>query len=154
MSLQEATSQMISESSVEPKPLLVNLFTAADVAGILRERGWLQADDAEAGSWIADAVALLGPRAANREALGELLAAIFEYDAHAILSSPENHAILAREGSREVLRALAGGDFERRQRGFESTEGNRLRAPAGFALWYPRHFSSPAAGPGGPGGRR
>jgi Anticodon binding domain len=107
MNLPYAASQMISESSVEPKPAPVNLFAAADVAGILREHGWLQPDDSRANAWIAEAVALLGPRAANREALGELLAAIFEYDARAILSSPENHAILAREGSREVLRGLA-----------------------------------------------
>ena len=138
---------MLSENSTEPAPSLregaapTNPFTAADVAAILRERGWLDHADGtvtpvlgprdlapkspawfdaayhrseEAGyksqdldAWLADAAALLGPHAADRQALAALLALIFEYDACAILQRPESHVVLAREGAREVIRELA-----------------------------------------------
>jgi anticodon-binding protein len=107
-----------------------NSFAAAEVTAILRARGWLTsppspaaialrpperpegvgedgAPNPELDAWLADAAALLGPHAADREALAELLALIFHYDARAILQSPESHAVLTREGAREVIRELA-----------------------------------------------
>jgi len=113
-----------------PKPAAeihgaVNPFTAGDVAAILREQGWLRREDEAAASewglplftptserepatnWTADAAALLGPRAENREAFARLLALVFEYDAHAVLASRECQEVLGRDGARQVLRALA-----------------------------------------------
>jgi len=102
----------------------VNPFTAGDVAAILREQGWLRREDEAASrwglhlftltsegepatNWTADAAALLGPRAENRETFARLLALVFEYDAHAVLASRECQEVLGRDGSRQVLRALA-----------------------------------------------
>jgi len=101
-------------SSMLPKPALeihpaVNPFTAGDVAAVLLGRGWLRREDAAAAIWMAEAAALLGPRVANREDLGRLLALVFEYDAHAVLSSRECQEVLARRGTRDVLRVLAAG---------------------------------------------
>ncbi len=109
---------MFPESSIESVPVAANRFTAADVAAILLERGWLEASGAEAprhlGSplasmeaWLAEAAALLGPQAADREALASLLSLIFQYHASAILQSAETHTVLAREGARKVIRELA-----------------------------------------------
>jgi Anticodon binding domain len=95
-----------------PKPApeihaAVNLFTAGDLAVILRERRWLR-DETEVGAiWLAEAAALLGPRAENREELAHLLGLVFEYDARAVLASRECQEVLAREGARQVLRVLA-----------------------------------------------
>lgn len=95
-------------------------FTAADVAGILRERGWLEESPppspAAGGdgaplrtleSWMAEAAALLGPHAESREALANLLGLIFHYDAPAILRAPQSHEVLSRVAARAVIRALA-----------------------------------------------
>ena len=83
-------------------------FAAADVAAILRERGWLEsATWPELEVWLSEAAALLGPHAADREALVGLLRLVFEYDAGEILRLRENHVVLAREGAREVIRELA-----------------------------------------------
>ena len=106
-----------------PKPApeihtAVNPFTAEDVAAILRERGWLRheneavasghgAKSASAPEWMAEAAALLGPRAENREALSRLLEMVFEYDARATLALRECQEVLAREGARQVIRVLA-----------------------------------------------
>jgi hypothetical protein len=98
---------MISEPADEMNATPANLFGPDDVASILRERGWLQSAGDEQTQWSAAAAALLGPKCANREALTELLRLIFEYDAAAALALPESHAVLASEGAREVLRALA-----------------------------------------------
>ncbi len=110
-----------------------SLFTAEDVAAILRDRGWLsippspavqpepdaagRMDTGEGGEpeihrfaelqrWLREATALLGAQAADRKALEELLALIFRYDARRLLEAPESHAVLAREGAREVVREL------------------------------------------------
>jgi Anticodon binding domain len=99
-------------------PVTVNPFTAEDVAAILRERGWLRHENEVAASgggnklvsppeWMAEAAALLGPRAENREAVARLLALIFEYDAGATLAARECQEVLAREGARQVIRVLA-----------------------------------------------
>jgi hypothetical protein len=85
----------------------VNPFTAADVSTVLRERGWLRRDSDAVAEWLCEAATLLGPQAANREALAGLLALVFEYDAHTVIVSRECQEVLAREGSREVLRVLA-----------------------------------------------
>jgi hypothetical protein len=108
---------MISESSsgsTQASSRPASLFTAEDVAAILREHGWLgHQGDARAAmtpeleSWLADAAALLGSHAAGRDALADLLHLVFEYDARAILASAESQTVLSREGSREILRFLA-----------------------------------------------
>jgi hypothetical protein len=92
----------------------VNAWTASDVREILIERGWFAAapdSDADpasisADAWIAEAAAWLGPHAADREALAKMLGLIFEYDARTILASAEAHAVLLREGARNVIREL------------------------------------------------
>lgn len=86
----------------------VNLFTPADVAGILHQHGWLAREPAAGQlAWCARAAALLGPQAADRAALAELLALVFHYDAHEIIGSVESHVVLSRYAARNVLRQLA-----------------------------------------------
>jgi hypothetical protein len=82
-------------------------FTASDVSEILREHCWIRSENDAVASWIGEATALLGPHAANREAIAHLLALVFEYDAHTVLASRESQEVLGREGAREVLRVLA-----------------------------------------------
>ena len=89
-----------------------HLFTAADVAAILGERGWLAATyasraDPALQDWLARAAELLGPRAADRAALLGLLALIFNYRATTLLEEAANQEVLARAGAREVIRELA-----------------------------------------------
>lgn len=93
----------------------VNPFRAEDVATILHARGWL-ADDrvsnlefhiSELQVWMERAAALLGPQAADAAALEGLLTLVFHYDACAILASSDAHAVLLREGARQVIRELA-----------------------------------------------
>jgi hypothetical protein len=86
----------------------VNSFTAADVAGILAERGWVAAElSPEQAGWCEHAAAMLGPQAADRPALAELLGLVFYYDAAEILGRVESHAVLSRYAARDVLRQLA-----------------------------------------------
>ncbi|MBZ5702694.1 MAG: hypothetical protein LAN84_12710 [Acidobacteriia bacterium] len=96
------------EASAAHPGAAANPFTAEDVAGILRARGWL-AGEATAGqqAWCERAAALLGGHAADRAELGELLGLVFHYDAREILSDVEAHAVLARYGARDALRELA-----------------------------------------------
>jgi hypothetical protein len=112
---------MVEQSAETAAP--ASPFTPADVEAILRERGWLDGEcTPELAAWRADAAALLGRQAllaaqqtesenasssAAREALGELLALVFHYDARAALQAAEAHAVLARAGARDVLRELA-----------------------------------------------
>lgn len=93
-----------------------NPFTPADVERILRTRGWLAGElSAEMSTWLNDAASLLGPQAAEHSAqaseaahaLEGFLALIFAYDARAILATPENQAVMSREGARDVIRELA-----------------------------------------------
>jgi hypothetical protein len=87
-----------------------NLFSARDIYEILRERGWLESVGAPSDAltrWTDRAAALLGPQAADRTALAELLGLIFHYDAAAILQTPAIHTVLSREGARDVIRELA-----------------------------------------------
>jgi glutamyl/glutaminyl-tRNA synthetase len=89
-----------------------SLFTPEDVRRIAGRRGWLPAGepDAEAATrtqWMTEAAQLLGAQAADSEALEALLERVFQYDAREALARPENQAVMAREGARQVLRELA-----------------------------------------------
>lgn len=88
-----------------------NLFSAADVKEILRECDWLNeniaTDDNAHETWAERAAFLLDPQAADRAALADLLALVFNYDAPQILRTAVSHAVLSREGAREVIRELA-----------------------------------------------
>jgi len=131
----------------ESSPGLANLFTPADIAAILRERGWLHcehdiASDAALQAWFTRAADLLGPHAADRPALAELLELIFHYDATALLQETAKQAVLAREGAREVLRELAnrvfdGGDVDS-DRFKEIIDGMKVAMPhRGRSLFFP-----------------
>ena len=90
----------------------VTPFTAREIGELLVERGWLAADhessaDGAREAWFRRAADLLGPHAADRAALTDLLALIFHYDAAALLREPAGQAVLVREGSRDVIRELA-----------------------------------------------
>jgi len=86
----------------------VNPWTTADVAAILRERGWLTTDlTPEVDAWCAHAAAILGAHVADRPALEELLGLVFHYDAEEILAKVQTHEVLARYAARDVLRHLA-----------------------------------------------
>ena len=84
--------------------------TAADLARLLRERGWLGSvlDEApaELHHWLDRAAQLLAPQAASIDALAALLDLVFHYDAREILASTEAHIVLARAGARTVIREL------------------------------------------------
>jgi hypothetical protein len=87
-----------------------NLFCAADVNEILRERGWLNESvepDEVLETWVARAAFLLGPQSIDRAALADLLTLVFNYDAPTILRTATSHAVLSREGARGVIRELA-----------------------------------------------
>ena len=86
----------------------VNLFTAADVLGILRERGWLHGEASpEQLAWCERAASMLGGHVADRVALAELLGLVFQYDAGEIISRVESHVVLSRYAARGVLRQVA-----------------------------------------------
>ena len=94
----------------------VSLFSHEDVAAIAARRGWLppagvaaeQEMEATARrQWMAQAAQLLGAQAADCGALEFLLERVFQYDACENLARPENQAVMAREGARQVLRELA-----------------------------------------------
>jgi hypothetical protein len=90
----------------------VTPFTAADVGEVLVEHGWLMASWKTGAqdalpSWLKRAAELLGPHVEDRASLADLLALIFHYDAAALLREPASQAVLAREGSRDVIRELA-----------------------------------------------
>lgn len=111
---------MPPDLSAKAPPTNANPFTAAEVEAILRERGWLGITrelNPMLQGWLARAAELLGPHAAVRESLGDLLSLIFHYDAAALLKEPTSQAVLARSGAREVIRELAnrvleGGDVD------------------------------------------
>lgn len=86
----------------------VNPFTAADVAGILQERGWAAGElPVDQVAWCEHAAAILGTQVTDRQALAELLSLVFHYDAPEILARVESHAVLSRYAARDVLRQLA-----------------------------------------------
>jgi Anticodon binding domain len=129
---------MTHHVSAESSAALANSFAAMDIAEILRERGWLDGvhhtePDLDMRAWLARAADLLGPHAPDGAALADLLALIFRYDAVAILEDAANLAVLAREGARDVIRALAnrllaGGDVDS-DRLKEIVEGMKTAVP-------------------------
>ncbi len=86
-----------------------NLFTGADVAEILRERGWIVGEkfSSELQAWCERAAGMLGSHVADRGGLSDLLGLIFQYDAQKVLQRVESHVVLARYGAREVVRRVA-----------------------------------------------
>jgi nondiscriminating glutamyl-tRNA synthetase len=85
-----------------------NLFTGADVLGILRERGWLAGEPSpEQHAWCERAASILGGHAADRAALADLLGLVFQYDAREIIARVESHVVLSRYAARDVLRQVA-----------------------------------------------
>ena len=94
---------------IENSPaVVVNGFTGADVAAILRDHQWAGAElTPEQRTWCERAAAILGPHAVDRDALAELLGLIFHYEARQILGRVESHAVLSRYAARDVLRQLA-----------------------------------------------
>jgi hypothetical protein len=128
-------------------PPVAALFTAVDVAAILRERGWIDASrdttsDAPLGRWCARAAELVAPLAADRTALADLLALVFAYDAQALVREPANQAVLARVGARDVIREVAnrlldGGNLDS-DRFKEVIDGVKAALPwRGRELFYP-----------------
>ena len=108
-----------AEPSQEPRVEVVNPFSAADVEAILRECGWLAAQATpEMREWMRDAAQWLGLQVAlhavneGRQALAELLALVFSYDAAKLLENRDNQAAMAREGARDVIRELANRVLE------------------------------------------
>nr|HEV7955204.1 hypothetical protein [Candidatus Acidoferrales bacterium] len=122
-----------------------NLFSAADIDEILHERGWLNesvAQDDARDAWVTRAAFLLGPQAADRTALADLLALVFNYDASQILQTAVSHAVLGREGARDVIRELALAVLEGPvvdSEGFSAIiTGIKSRVPfTGRELFYP-----------------
>lgn len=99
---------MPPEEQANAPVVAVNPWTASEVAAILRERGWLTTDPTpEVEAWCVRAAAILGPHAADRAALEELLSLIFHYDTRQIFARVETHEVLARYAARDVLRHLA-----------------------------------------------
>jgi hypothetical protein len=85
-----------------------NLFTAADVLAILRERGWLAGEPSpEQHGWCERAASMLGGHATDRAALADLLGLVFQYDAREIIARVESHVVLSRYAARDVLRQVA-----------------------------------------------
>src|SRR5262249_39113872 len=101
-------AHMPSEEPTNAPAIAVTPWTSADVAGILRERGWLTTDSTPAiEAWCGHAAAILGGHAPDRAALTELLTLVFHYDAREIIGRVETHEVLARYAARDVLRHLA-----------------------------------------------
>jgi hypothetical protein len=108
-----------AESAASPHAVF---FDAKDVAAILRERGWLSAEDSTGAApamqaWLTRAAELLGPHTPDRAAMQNLLTLVFSYDAGEILQDAANQAVLVREGAHEVIRELAnrvltGGEID------------------------------------------
>jgi len=118
--------QHTAPSPLDIEPLRENLFSPADVETILPEHGWLAADAQlapETRDWLARAAAYLGPHCADRAALASLLSLIFCYNAAESLALPASHAVLTREGARDVIRELA-----REILGGESVDSDRFKA--------------------------
>lgn len=116
-----ASDTPVSSTPAAATSAAAHSFTGADIEEILRERGWLAANEAAGAdsvsraalqAWFARAAELLGPQASDREMLARLLGLVFHYDAAAALRERENQAVLAREGAREVIRELANRVLE------------------------------------------
>jgi nondiscriminating glutamyl-tRNA synthetase len=98
---------MLPDEHSDAPVAAANPFNAADILGILRERGWLTAEPAqEQQAWCEKAAAYLGGQAADRAALEELLSLVFQYDAREILGRVESHIVMTRYAARDVLRQM------------------------------------------------
>jgi len=87
---------------------IANPFSAADVAGVLWERGWSSFEiSPEQMVWCGRAAFLLGPQAADRAKLAELLRLVFEYDATRAMAGVDAHVVMTRYAARDVIRLLA-----------------------------------------------
>src|SRR5258708_7357046 len=99
---------MIPDQMENSPAVAVNAFAAADVAAILRERGWAASElSAEQVAWCEHAAGILGTQAAEREELAEWVGLVFHYDSREMLARVESHVVLSRLGARDVLRQLA-----------------------------------------------
>ncbi len=99
---------MIPDQTRDSASAAVNPFAATDVAGILREQGWLGGEPSPGQlAWCEHVALILGAQAADRNALRDLLSLVFHYDAAEILARVETHAVLSRYAARDVLRQLA-----------------------------------------------
>lgn len=112
-----------TNAAIESASLPVNAFSASDVTSILHERSWLRASESTQNevllleAWLARAAQLLGPHAATRDELADLLSLVFNYDAASLLRDAASHALLARSGAHDVVRELAnrilvGGEID------------------------------------------
>jgi nondiscriminating glutamyl-tRNA synthetase len=97
------------EISRDNQIAVVNPFGAADVVGVLRERGWDGGAElsAEQAAWCERAAFLLGPQAADRDGLADLLGLVFAYDAVRVMSDVDAHGVMSRYAARDVIRILA-----------------------------------------------
>jgi glutamyl/glutaminyl-tRNA synthetase len=99
---------MLPEKTSTDTVPAVDLFKAADVAAMLNAHSWLaEAPSAAQLAWCERASVLLGPHAADRAALADLLALVFHYDAHEIIARVDSHVVLSRYAARDVVRQLA-----------------------------------------------
>ncbi len=99
---------MIPEEIPDKVGVAVNPFVGTDVAGILREQGWLAGEPLpEQVAWCGHAALILGAHAADRSALSGLLSLVFHYEAPEILARVDTHVVLSRYAARDVLRQLA-----------------------------------------------
>jgi nondiscriminating glutamyl-tRNA synthetase len=97
----------MSEIPGDEQAVAVNPFRAADVADALRARGLAELSVEQTG-WCERAAFLLGPQAADRAGLADLLGLVFEYDAARVLGDVEAHNVMTRYAARDVIRMLAG----------------------------------------------
>ncbi len=96
------------EISQDNNIAVVNPFVAADVAAVLRERGWDGAElSVEQVAWCERAAFLLGPQSADRDGLADLLGLVFVYDAARVMSDVDAHGVMSRYAARDVIRVLA-----------------------------------------------
>ena len=99
---------MPNQSHIPEHPQRENPYTAEDVLSILQDQKWLTTQPSpEHRLFCERAASFLGPFAADRAALQELLRPLFLYDAAQLLQSPEVHAVLSRYAARDVIRSLA-----------------------------------------------
>jgi nondiscriminating glutamyl-tRNA synthetase len=99
---------MSSSEHIQSHPEALYSYTGSEVLAILRAQGWLATDPApEHIAWCECAAALVGQFAVDVVGLTELLNLVFTYDAAEILKRVDSHAVLARNGAREVIRHLA-----------------------------------------------
>lgn len=138
-----------AELSDDSRTATVNPFVAADVEAILREHGRLKAATTpEVEKWMGDAAEWLGLQVAihsankGRAALAALLELVFSYDAAHLLENKANHAVVAREGARDVIRELAnrvleGGEIDSERLRQIISELKEIFGSQGRKIFYP-----------------